>query len=63
MVFPTMSVLSFSAILMVALLAADWYVWGMTYANSFRQPARPCGDILEANTSAHDDGHGFKRVA
>lgn len=63
MVFPTMSIFSFSAILMVALLAADWYVWGMTYANSFRQPVKPYGETLAVNTSAHDDGHGFKQVA
>lgn len=63
MVFPTMSVLSFSAFLMVALLAADWYVWGMTYANSFRQSVKPCGETLEVNTSEQDDGHGFKKVA
>jgi hypothetical protein len=63
MIFPSMSVLSFSAILMVALLAADWYVWGMTYSNRFRQPMKPCGETLEVNTSAHEDGHGFRKVA
>ena len=38
MIFPTISVLSFSAFVMVVLLAADWLVWGMTFASDFRQP-------------------------
>jgi hypothetical protein len=48
---------------MAVLLVADWYVWGMTYANSFRQPVKPWGETLETANSAHDDGHGFKKVA
>lgn len=63
MVYPSMSVVSLSAILMAVLLVADWYVWGMTYANSFRQPVKPWGETLETANSAHDDGHGFKKVA
>ena len=65
MIFPTMSVLSFSAILMTVLLVADWYVWGMTYARNFRQPVKPCGEIVSTRSTAaeNDDGHGFKKVA
>ncbi len=64
MIFPTMSVLSFSAILMTVLLAADWYVWGMSYARNFRQPVKPCGEIEGTlSTVADHDGHGFKKVA
>jgi hypothetical protein len=88
-----MSFLTFGAILVAVLLAADWYVWGLTYASDFRQPhsVKPQGssDLVEgilarlfasneanvprtaakpstvtaADTSAEDDGHGFRKVA
>ena len=38
MIYPTIPVLISVAILTAALLAADWYVWGLTYATDFRQP-------------------------
>lgn len=38
MTYPTISVLISVAILTAVLLAADWYVWGLTYATDFRQP-------------------------
>jgi hypothetical protein len=64
MIFPTTAVLGFSAILMTILLAADWYVWGMTYARNFRQPVKPCGEIEGVVSGpAVQDGHGFKKVA
>jgi len=65
MIFPTTSVLTFGAILMTILLAADWYVWGMAYARNFRQPVKPCGENegMLSSASEHDEGHGFKKVA
>lgn len=63
MVVPTISVLSFSAVVMAALLAADWYVWGMTYAKNLRKPMQPCGETLEIAGTAHDEGQGFRKVA
>jgi hypothetical protein len=38
MVYPTISILTSGAIVAALLLAADWYVWGRTYATNFRQP-------------------------
>jgi hypothetical protein len=67
MVYPTMSVLTISAIVMAVLLAADWYVWGLTYANSWRESVRPRGvNKAVAGVSpvaAEDERQGFKKVA
>ena len=70
MVYSTFSILTSGAILAAILVAADWYVWGLTYASDFRQPRRvkPQGAGNPTTTSAatgrgHDEGHGFKQVA
>jgi hypothetical protein len=39
-VYSTFSLLTSGAILAAVLVAADWYVWGLTYASDFRQPHR-----------------------
>jgi hypothetical protein len=51
MIYPAMSVLIPAAILTAVLLAAVWYLWGLSYAADFRQP-RPVkpqvtGDLVE----------------
>ena len=64
MIFPTTSVLSFSVILMAVLLAADWYVWGMTFTSNFRQPVEPCREVEGTPSATADrDANGFKKVA
>ena len=35
--YSTLSILTTGAILTAVLVAADWYVWGLTYASDFRQ--------------------------
>jgi hypothetical protein len=64
MINPSMTVLVLGTIVMALLLAADWYVWGMTYATNSRRTVRPRG-TGEPTTgdSTHDDRHGFKQVA
>ena len=51
MVYPTFSLLIAAAISAAVLLAADWYVWGLTYANDFRQPhpvnPQGSGEVVE----------------
>jgi hypothetical protein len=52
MVYPTISILTSGALVAAILLAADWYVWGLTYANDFRQPhpVKPqgAGNVMES---------------
>jgi len=38
--YSTFSILTAGAISAAVLVAADWYVWGLTYASDFRQPHR-----------------------
>jgi len=51
MVYPTISILTSGVILAAVLLAADWYVWGLTYASDFRQPhlvkPQAAGNVME----------------
>lgn len=49
MVYPTSTLLTFAAVVVAVLLAADWYVWGRTYAADFRSPqtVRPQSDFIE----------------
>jgi hypothetical protein len=54
--YSTFSILTTGAILAAVLAAADWYVWGLTYASDFRQPHR-------VKPQDSDEGHGFKQVA
>lgn len=49
--YSTFSILTSGAILAAVLVAADWYVWGMTYASDFRKPhqvkPRDAGNFVE----------------
>jgi hypothetical protein len=49
MVYPTSTLLTFAAIVVAVLIAADWYVWGRTYAADFRAPqtVKPHSDFIE----------------
>jgi hypothetical protein len=49
MVYPTFTMLVYAGFVAAVLLAADWYVWGRTYATDFRAPrtVKPQGDIIE----------------
>jgi hypothetical protein len=49
MVYPTFTMVAYAAFVVAVLLAADWYVWGRTYANDFRTPrtVKPQGDLVE----------------
>jgi hypothetical protein len=49
MVYPTSTLLTFAAFVVAVLLAADWYVWGRTYAPNFRSPqtVKPQSDFIE----------------
>jgi hypothetical protein len=49
MVYPTSTLLTFAAFVVAVLLAADWYVWGRTYAADFRSPqtVKPQSDFIE----------------
>jgi hypothetical protein len=75
MIYPTMSVMTYGIFLLAILLVADWYVWRLAYTAKLRrsQPVTPQGNghpveteapvVMMAGDSAHDNGHGFKRVA
>lgn len=49
--YSTFSILTTGAILAAVLVAADWYVWGLTYASDFRLPhqvkPRDAGNSIE----------------
>jgi uncharacterized lipoprotein YddW (UPF0748 family) len=49
MVYPTSTLLIFAAVVVAALIAADWYVWGRTYAADYRAPqtVKPQSDFIE----------------
>ena len=49
MVYPTFTMLAYAGFVAAVLLAADWYVWGRTYAANFRTPnnVKPQGDLVE----------------
>jgi hypothetical protein len=49
MVYPTFTMLAYAGFVAAVLLAADWYVWGRTYATNFRTPrtVKPQGDLVE----------------
>ena len=49
MVYPTFTMLAYAAVVAAVLIAADWYVWGRTYANDFRTPrtVKPQSDLVE----------------
>jgi hypothetical protein len=49
MVYPTFTMLAYAAVVAAVLIAADWYVWGRTYANDFRTPrtVKPQSDVVE----------------
>jgi hypothetical protein len=49
MVYPTSTLLTFAAFVVAVLLAADWYVWGRTYAADYRSPqtVKPQSDFIE----------------
>jgi len=49
MVYPTSTLLTFAAFVVAVLIAADWYVWGRTYAADFRSPqtVKPQSDFVE----------------
>ena len=49
MVYPTSTLLVFAAVVVAVLIAADWYVWGRTYAADYRSPrtVRPQSDFIE----------------
>jgi hypothetical protein len=49
MVYPTSTLLLFAGFVVAVLIAADWYVWGRTYATDFRSPqtVKPQSDFIE----------------
>lgn len=49
MVYPTSTLLTFAAVVVAVLIAADWYVWGRTYAADYRSPRtlKPQSDFIE----------------
>lgn len=49
MVYPTSTLLIFAAAVVAVLIAADWYVWGRTYATDYRSPqtVKPQSDFIE----------------
>jgi hypothetical protein len=75
MIYPTMSVITFGAILLAILLIGNWYVWRSAYSGrlSAAHPVNPRGtgsvpehepaSVREAISSAHDDCDCLKRVA
>ena len=40
MLVPSIQILAFGAIVMATLAAADYYIWGTTWARDFRAPRR-----------------------
>ena len=69
MIFPSITTLILGVAVFAALAVLDWYVWGMTYANSFRysRPVKPCVTAEAAgstcSTPTDDERQGFSRVA
>jgi hypothetical protein len=71
MIYPTMSVMTFGAILLAILLMANWYVWRTAYTKRPRAAypgvPRGTGPAVEGHASAvmegRDDQQGFRRVA